>query len=52
MKKDEIIKLFNVRLPYNIWHFLKLDSIDKEISMNQIIINTLQKYMEKSGKRC
>lgn len=48
----EEIKAFNIRLSRDLWKFLKKDSIDQEMSMNQIIITCLEKYkLEKRKKK-
>lgn len=43
-------KAFSVRLPKEIWMFLKRQSIDKEIPMAQLISSCLEKYKKKCEK--
>lgn len=45
MKKDT--KALNLRLTKELWSFIKKKSVDREISMNSIIINLLEKYKKK-----
>ena len=40
----EKVKAFQVRLPHEMWTFLKRKSIDREMSMNDIIQQCLNKY--------
>lgn len=48
---DEIcIKKFVIRIPKDMWTFLKLESIDQEVSMNQVIIRQIKK-MKKSKEK-
>jgi len=49
--KEEEMKQFNVRLPKVIWTFLKHDSFNTGLTMNQIITNLLTKYKNKSEKK-
>lgn len=44
------IKPFNVRLPKELWYFLRRHSVDVELSMNQIIVNCMQNYKKKIEK--
>lgn len=46
MKK--ILKAFNVRIDKDLWLFLKQTSIRREMSMNEIISECIQKYKTKS----
>lgn len=41
-------KMFNVRIPVELWSFLKKDAIDKEVSLNCLITTLADKYK----KRC
>lgn len=45
------IKAFQIRLPKEIWAFLKKKSVDRELSMNQMIIECLTKYKNKSENK-
>lgn len=40
------LKAFNVRIPKELWSFLKKDALDKEISLNVLINLCLKKYRE------
>ena len=41
-------KMFNVRIPVELWSFLKKDAVDKEVSLNCLITTLADKYK----KRC
>jgi len=41
------IKALNIRLPKELWSFAKKKGTDREMSMNQIIIELLNKYKKK-----
>jgi ATP-dependent protease Clp ATPase subunit len=45
------IKAFNIRLPKEIWAFLKKQSIDQEKAMNVIVVDCLEKYKKKFEKK-
>lgn len=49
-KQDEIKQLL-IRLPRNVWYFLKLRSAEKECSMNEIINEALEIYKNKKQKK-
>ena len=44
-------KAFLIRIPKDLWLFLKKKSAQKEMSMNQILMECLTKYKEKSKKK-
>ncbi len=44
-------KPFQVRLPRDIWVFLKKKSVDRELSMNNMILECLTKYKNKCEKK-
>lgn len=46
-----IIKTFSLRLPKEIWTFLKKQTIEQEKSMNHIILDCLEKYKKKLEKK-
>jgi hypothetical protein len=49
--KDQLnIKKFNVKLPYELWIFLKKSAVDQDVSMNKIIIDLITK-LKNSKKR-
>lgn len=50
-KKQEKEKAFSVRMPKEIWAFLKMDAANKETTMNNIIIGCVKKYMEKVDRK-
>lgn len=43
------IKALSLRLPLKTWKFLKKESIDQQLSVNQIIQNMIEEY-KKSNK--
>ena len=45
------IKAFNIRLPKDIWIFLKKMAAEQEKSMTEIISTCLTKYKEKCEKK-
>lgn len=45
------VKSFNVKIPAELWAFLKKDSVECEKPMNGIITDLLKKYKEKKEKR-
>lgn len=49
--QDKNFKTFNIRLPKEIWVFLKESSLKNEISMNEIINLLILKY-KKSLEKC
>lgn len=44
-------KSFNVRLPHEIWHYIRIAAIEREISMNKLIEECLIKYKNNREKR-
>ena len=44
------LKTFNIRLPKDIWIFLREESTAKEKSMNFIIVEALEKLRKKRQK--
>ena len=51
VKKIDNIKTFNMRIPKNLWLFLKKTAAEKEISMTDIIIYCVDKYKNKLEKK-
>ncbi len=51
MKIDSRLKAFNVRLPYNVWKFLKMTAAEQERSMTDVIIECVDKYKKKLQSR-
>lgn len=45
------IKTFNIRIPREIWLFLKKQSIETESSMNMLIVECLKKQMKKKAEK-
>jgi hypothetical protein len=43
-KKTNDLKTFNMRMPKDIWMFLKHSSVAQEESMTDIIVRCLEKY--------
>jgi len=46
-KTNKDIKMFQMRMPRDMWVFLKKTAIDQEISMMDIIIRCVDKYKKK-----
>lgn len=46
----ENLKAFNVRIPRELWAYLKKLSVDKEKSMNDIVTNLILKHKKNSEK--
>lgn len=47
----EKIKAFHVRVPVSTWKFLKKRAFDKEISMNKVVAECLDKFKSKYEKK-
>ncbi len=45
------IKTFNVRLNKDLWSFIKKKGVDREMSLNQLIVELITKYKNKCEKR-
>lgn len=45
------IKSFNVRLPRELWAFLKKRAVEQDTSMGEILIKSLKKLKEKYEKK-
>lgn len=45
------IKSFNVKIPTELWSFLKKDSVECEKTMTLIITELLKKYKDKKEKK-
>lgn len=43
-------KVLTIRMPKELWYFLRKTSLEKEISMNEIVLRCLNKYKEKKEK--
>lgn len=46
-KQRRAIKAFNIRMPYELWAFMKQCSIEQEVSVNEIINKLLTKMKDK-----
>ena len=44
-------KIFNVRLEKDLWTFIKKKGIDRELSLNEIIIDLIKKYKKKCEQK-
>lgn len=44
-------KIFNVRLDRDLWSFLKKKGVDRELSLNEMIIDLIEKYKKKCEKK-
>jgi hypothetical protein len=44
-------KAFNLRLPKDLWVFLRNESTSKEVSMNSIIIESIYKLKKRMDKK-
>jgi hypothetical protein len=52
MKEDnKRIKVISLRMPHDLWHFFKLQSINQETSLTELIIKCLYTAKEKSQKK-
>lgn len=45
------MKALNIRIPKNLWKFLKKEAFEQEISMNHIIVSCLEKYRNRVKKK-
>lgn len=41
------VKAFSVKMPKELWSFLKKRSVDCDMKMNEIIISLLEKYRKR-----
>lgn len=46
-ENNKDIKTFNVRLPKELWLFLKQEAMNQEVSMADIIVRCISKYKKK-----
>jgi len=44
------LKTFNIRVPTELWAFLKKRSVDKQKPMNSILVSLLNKYKKSLEK--
>lgn len=51
MVKRRSIRAMNIRIPQVTWRFLKTISLDQERSMNNIIIECVEKYRKRIENR-
>lgn len=51
MKDDNKLKSFNVRLPYNVWKFLKVVAAEQERSMGDVIVECVDKYKKRMSNK-
>ena len=49
--KNPDVKAFNVRIPRDVWAFVKKKAVDRETSFNLIIVELLTKYKKKCEKK-
>lgn len=45
------IKAFQIRIPKESWAFLKKKGVDRELSMNEIIVELIETYKNKCEKK-
>jgi hypothetical protein len=45
------LKAFNVRIPKSLWAYVKKLSVDRDESMNSLLIGILEKHKRKSEKK-
>lgn len=45
--KNKEIKMFQMRMPKDMWVFLKKSAIDQEVSMMDIILRCVEKYKKR-----
>ncbi len=46
----EELKTYSIRMPRDVWKFLKKESAEQEVSMNSIILECIMKYKNKMKK--
>ena len=51
MKNETVLKTFNLRVPKEMWIFLKRCAAEEETSMTNIIIRCIDSYKRKIDKR-
>ena len=51
MKKESDCKIFTLRLSHELWRNMRKIAWDREISVNTLILDRLEKYKNKSEKR-
>lgn len=51
MAQSKLLKAFNIRISKELWTFIKREAMDREISMNALVVKCLQKHMEKKLKK-
>ena len=44
MKKKEELKTFNMRLPIEIWKFLKMEAAREQVSMTHLIVKAVEDH--------
>lgn len=50
-KTSKDIKMFQIRMPRDMWVFLKKTAIDQEVSMVEIIVRCVGKYKKRMENR-
>lgn len=45
------IKTFNIRIPKEDWQFIKHKAIERDLSMNELIISLIQIHKKKCEKK-
>lgn len=48
---NEPLKTFNVRIPKSLWAYVKKLSVDRDQSMNSLLINLLEKYKKNNENK-
>jgi len=47
-QKDEIkLKPFNMRMPHEIWNFLKIEAAKEQVSMTHIIVKSVEAHRKR-----
>jgi predicted HicB family RNase H-like nuclease len=46
----EDLKAYSIRMPKDLWKFLKKESMEQEVSMNSIILECIIRYKNKLKK--
>lgn len=52
VEKKKEFKGYHLRLPKELWVYLKEKATQEEKKMSEVIINLLQKSKEKDNKKC
>lgn len=48
---SETLKTFNIRIPKSLWAYIKKLSVDRDETMNSLLINLLEKHKKKNENK-